>query len=1335
MALHRAANRLHRNRHLVGERGTGGNYVPARYLDADQRAEQRRLREERYRRRNAPPPLDPGPDPPPGPPPDDPPPDDGPPRPPPRPPTHHELGRLLNAVEVLVDYVPSTAHTLSLGGATVGTRVTDPVQFGRLYREKVGFRLGVGAYRWHLHDVRNACQLVGGHYVYVVGYVRVENPDGTRDYNYKHGLLHDIVAALVGSDVDEEDLYCSDGFSFMAQSTQDAHLTARARLAALVSRRSSRSRSGSSSSRAPGITVNGFRGFDVRNFALAIATKAGHHLHVYCPSSNGCLPKVVSKACKMMNRPEKEPAVVDLFVSSNVRRLIRRKEVDDLRRVLSPHINLVMVRLRPRSGWEYTHNTKARGEGRQLFLGLVDERGSLVKDPRHVDLHCVWIRRSDGLNVTEEDARLVDVKLRKRLAEEMSVRDLDECQDVVGVGRCVASDWTKYVTLGYDFPSTNAGKKQKKLAPASREPSQCFYYDLECFHEAGMEHFDVPFAAGAIHLPNLPAFDAHVEDWLRDGEALHFPTQAQVFEGEYCLLDMLDWMFKQLGRHCKSHVKAYAFNGAGYDVPVIFSNLTFDPYFEVTDSIVDGGRGWLSLTIQPLDLWFAEQNWPKTTMAVVLRDCRPHHAGGSLATLSREFGIPPQYAKLDYKVHLDVHCWDDVHRYRDRWHPYLLNDVYSVAYLNEATNINRKNSLGEEFSVHRFMSAAHLAYTYVYCKSGMTSRHFSAPRAKEFLASGLYGAKVEPYCSLFPFKPAEWGGGELPRDDLELCACVDPEETYRVLTLDEGMRDEEFRQFLLSTFGTEDYERVKPQFLAYEGEFPSFPQLEAELERLRRLRTNLLQRLRGFDPFQHPTRCLDELDFNSLYPTVMKYYPLPLASGDPPAVYSNDEATLRGWLRDRNGTVEIPNLCRLPYDHYALFRCSATPPDDRFTGVVPNRLDGTLYWSLEPFENRVHSNLTLHAAELQGWTITRLFEGVRFDSGHQMSGTISDLYDLRLRLKREKKNLEQNTVKLIMNGCYGKFSMKDVPHETEVKRKRHLKESDLDAITRWKGMSGDGSHYLVKMNSRKQFVTSKQVGMAILDGARHVMNMVLHHKLGLLDVPADQAFANGTRVAYTDTDSLYCTFDLVAKCRDLIGGKLGEFKRDTPRAADGGEQFILSLQSPARKLKLVVYYDGADLGVKATCKGMSKVELGTTYFEKASAFHRWRARERVETHCTQRTKRLAQRVGESAGVRLDDVVKVFDPHKNPKNLPHPEDPCINLPHGHRRYRQGGGLAQEEQRDVQLRRTPDPRSVDREPAGSSLRSSGEGRAPGSEHVQLRPVREQHDQQPAPATGHL
>jgi len=145
---------------------------------------------------------------------------------------------------------------------------------------------------------------------------------------------------------------------------------------------------------------------------------------------------------------------------------------------------------------------------------------------------------------------------------------------------------------------------------------------------------------------------------------------------------------------------------------------------------------------------------------------------------------------------------------------------------------------------------------------------------------------------------------------------------------------------------------------------------------------------------------------------------------------------------------------------------------------------------------------TLTSVDIQeivkiGGKVIEIYEGVIYRENFKtppFRNFIKDLFDLRLKYRKEGEEILQEMVKLIMNSIYGQTIRKDIDDEYLCKSEQWMKtEFDERVKDYWKLSNGN---YIVKMSLdegvdlevEEKNTMPSQLGAFILSNSKRIMN-------------------------------------------------------------------------------------------------------------------------------------------------------------------------------------------------------------------------------------------------------
>ena len=191
-----------------------------------------------------------------------------------------------------------------------------------------------------------------------------------------------------------------------------------------------------------------------------------------------------------------------------------------------------------------------------------------------------------------------------------------------------------------------------------------------------------------------------------------------------------------------------------------------------------------------------------------------------------------------------------------------------------------------------------------------------------------------------------------------------------------------------------------------------------------------------------------------------------------------------------------------------------------------------------------------------------ILDGVYWDDGvnKKMGEIIQRLFNARLEAKKQKKKALSNVIKLMLNSSYGKTIMKkakSMKKIVNIRTKRYCKKTkkwsyhtktkwenfvyrNFNTIKSWRKLNENC--YEVEMICADNSYNRGHIGCAILSMSKRIMNEVF-----------DIANDFNLPIYYTDTDSLHCNLEDVAKLEEkyeekyekkLNGKELEQFHTD-----------------------------------------------------------------------------------------------------------------------------------------------------------------------------------------------
>jgi hypothetical protein len=174
-----------------------------------------------------------------------------------------------------------------------------------------------------------------------------------------------------------------------------------------------------------------------------------------------------------------------------------------------------------------------------------------------------------------------------------------------------------------------------------------------------------------------------------------------------------------------------------------------------------------------------------------------------------------------------------------------------------------------------------------------------------------------------------------------------------------------------------------------------------------------------------------------------------------------------------------------------------------------------------------------------------IIDGVYWNEGYnkKMGVIISELFNNRLKHKKEGNQAMQQILKLMMNSSYGKTIIKKTKIEKQIVNKKDYDTFICKEFYRIKSWTQiNKNQYIFKLDGVDMSYNLAHVGTSILSMSKRIMNEVFN-----------VANSNDIKIYYTDTDSMHLKYDDVSKLekafnkkykRVLTGKQLGQFHID-----------------------------------------------------------------------------------------------------------------------------------------------------------------------------------------------
>jgi hypothetical protein len=200
----------------------------------------------------------------------------------------------------------------------------------------------------------------------------------------------------------------------------------------------------------------------------------------------------------------------------------------------------------------------------------------------------------------------------------------------------------------------------------------------------------------------------------------------------------------------------------------------------------------------------------------------------------------------------------------------------------------------------------------------------------------------------------------------------------------------------------------------------------------------------------------------------------------------------------------------------ALVEATVTVPEC-YLPPLPVRVENAVYHPTGTWQGW-YSGVDLIEAKKAGATIERVHRAIHFAEWNDLTSYARDIYDRRLRAKKEGNKLDDMTYKLLANGLYGKFAENPLKEEIVVRPPKVPKEQGARMV-----MPGVWSVPVLREIPHEHVAAP----VIITSRSRHLL------RKGLA-----RALEQG-EIYYCDTDSVICQGELPT------GEKLGEWKLET----------------------------------------------------------------------------------------------------------------------------------------------------------------------------------------------
>lgn len=292
-------------------------------------------------------------------------------------------------------------------------------------------------------------------------------------------------------------------------------------------------------------------------------------------------------------------------------------------------------------------------------------------------------------------------------------------------------------------------------------------------------------------------------------------------------------------------------------------------------------------------------------------------------------------------------------------------------------------------------------------------------------------------------------------------------------------------------------------------------------------------------------------DVNSLYPYVMKSFPMPI--GQP--VWNN-------------------NLEKVDFDTiFGFVKAYIECPEDLDKPVLPYKdTDGTLIYPTGKFIGVYFSEELKYARKI-GYKVTPLNGYIFEEKAYIFDKYITEFYENRLEVKKSGDEAMSWVYKVLMNSLYGRFGMNPESLVTEIcKYDKYMELLMTDTFKTAEKLNEE--YYIVQYISNTNVddhdwkaprLSAVHLSAAITSYAR----IYMHPYLSRPDC------------IYTDTDSIILTSPLPDEC--ISKDEIGKFKLEYPD--NKGGIFL------APKFYIILDKDGPVMKLKGPGKGVVKEEL------------------------------------------------------------------------------------------------------------------------------------------------
>ena len=662
---------------------------------------------------------------------------------------------------------------------------------------------------------------------------------------------------------------------------------------------------------------------------------------------------------------------------------------------------------------------------------------------------------------------------------------------------------------------------------------------------------------------------------------------SEVFVG----MDCFHQMFKKLGNLNAKSITLIAHNGSRFDNYLLFTDFTpTKPPLKTSAGIINLkiGNPYTSESVKKN----LRQKFPKAKGEIrqqLIFRCSFNHIKSSLKGMCNSFKLPKNLRKMDYDIGNITK--ENYLEKQSEWEPYLRLDVISLACVIAKYNKIMKDLCGQNMETN--ISSPSLTFK-GWLKDNIPKleiNSFTHPYTRWFIRKSIKGGRVSANINYF-------------RSDIL-------KDVGKILKRSSGLKTNSILE-LMEWYNEQTCEDKK--------------QIADELSKLSK------------------DDILLDFDATSLYPSAM---------ADKESEYPKGEPMLFEKSKHELKMLNLFNTQKFR-PRTGVFRVKYSNPKDLFFQHVPikEKIILRIKQGLQQHEvSRMRNGTiidTLTSVDIQeivrtGGKILEIYDGIIFRENYSTSpfkSYIEKLFNKRLECKKNKDDVGDALVKLLMNSLYGKTVQKDITTENHIWNKSNLAskfdesvwnyeilpdkykcscEYDsfeeckkcgkfeycgkckkcskcqkcsecFDKKSKCKKCSDCEQKYLVTIlkdldkssNHDSEKVSTKlmpsHLGAFILSHSKRIMNNFIKEIDGF----------KSPEIYYTDTDSLYIhkkNWDVLEKA-DLVGGNLGQGKNDY---GNGGIIFGLFV-APKIKYCLVLKDDNT-LEEKTTFKGFTKSVL------------------------------------------------------------------------------------------------------------------------------------------------